>query len=193
MQAAGDVQSDDGRYRLSPRLMDRRRRQDESRRDPRLPWDGSWAFVIVTADRRSAAERAELRAAMAELRYAELREGVWLRPANLPPAVHRAIDEHCQRWAARPQGELDVVPGELWPLAEWADRARALGGALDDDGSLAERFMVSAAALHHLLADPLLPDDLLPAEWPGPALRHDFDRFYATYQADLQRYLAETG
>jgi phenylacetic acid degradation operon negative regulatory protein len=193
MAAAGDVQADDGRYRLSPRLMDRRRRQDESRADPRLAWDGSWSFVVVTADRRTANERAELRATMARLRYAELREGVWLRPANLPEGREGVIEEHCQRWTARPDDDVGGLAEELWPLVEWAERARTLGAALDDGATLAERFMVSAAALHHLLSDPLLPDELLPADWPGGALRRDFDRFYATYQAELQRYLASTG
>jgi phenylacetic acid degradation operon negative regulatory protein len=193
MAAAGDVEADDGRYRLSPRLMDRRRRQDESRADPRLRWDGTWSFVVVTADRRSANERSELRTTMAELRYGELREGVWLRPANLPAIEHRVIEEHCQRWTATPTDDVGDLPGQLWPLAAWAARARSLAAALDERATLAERFTVSAAALHHLLADPLLPDQLLPADWPGPALRRDFDRFYAAYQAELQRYLATTG
>jgi phenylacetic acid degradation operon negative regulatory protein len=193
MAAAGDVQADDGRYRLSPRLMDRRRRQDESRADPRLPWDGTWSFVIVTADRRSATDRSELRAAMAQLRYGELREGVWLRPANLAEDPHRVIEEHCQRWTATPVDDVAALGAQLWPLAAWAERARLLTAALDHDASLAERFTISAAALHHLLADPLLPDPLLPADWPGAALRTEFDRFYATYQEELQRYLATSG
>jgi phenylacetic acid degradation operon negative regulatory protein len=39
------------------------------------------------------------------------------------------------------------------------------------------RFVVAAAMVRHLLTDPVLPPELLPAEWPGAALRsayHDF-------------------
>ena len=39
------------------------------------------------------------------------------------------------------------------------------------------RFVVAAAMVRHLLADPMLPAELLPADWPGARLRaayHDF-------------------
>jgi phenylacetic acid degradation operon negative regulatory protein len=39
------------------------------------------------------------------------------------------------------------------------------------------RFVVAAAMVRHLLTDPMLPTELLPADWPGARLReayHDF-------------------
>ena len=39
------------------------------------------------------------------------------------------------------------------------------------------RFVVAAAIVRHLLTDPMLPAELLPADWPGARLRaayHDF-------------------
>lgn len=39
------------------------------------------------------------------------------------------------------------------------------------------RFVVAAAIVRHLLTDPVLPAELLPAGWPGAAVRaayHDF-------------------
>ena len=49
-------------------------------------------------------------------------------------------------------------------------------------------FVVSAAALRHMLADPLLPDELtsgaaFPRGWPGPALRADYERFDAAFKS----------
>ncbi|WP_320776574.1 PaaX family transcriptional regulator C-terminal domain-containing protein, partial [Streptomyces sp. CRN 30] len=49
----------------------------------------------------------------------------------------------------------------------------------------ADRLTAFAAAVRHLLADPVLPPDLLPADWPGTALR-------AAYTA-YQREQAATG
>jgi len=33
------------------------------------------------------------------------------------------------------------------------------------------RFTACATSVRHLLEDPALPDELLPADWPGAALR----------------------
>ena len=46
-----------------------------------------------------------------------------------------------------------------------------------DTGALAPGFVVSAAVLRHLLADPLLPAELLPPTWPGDPLRAEYDRY----------------
>ena len=50
-------------------------------------WGGEWEMVVITATGRGPAERADLRSRLTALRLAELREGVWLSPANLtrPP------------------------------------------------------------------------------------------------------------
>jgi phenylacetic acid degradation operon negative regulatory protein len=45
---------------------------------------------------------------------------------------------------------------------------------------------VSAAVLRHFQADPLLPEELLPREWPGTALRAEYDRFDDAYRAVLR-------
>ena len=46
----------------------------------------------------------------------------------------------------------------------------------------APRLAVAAHVVRHLTADPLLPRDLLPADWPGAELRSA----YADYQAELR-------
>ncbi|MER6452701.1 PaaX family transcriptional regulator C-terminal domain-containing protein, partial [Streptomyces sp900105245] len=45
----------------------------------------------------------------------------------------------------------------------------------------ADRLTVYAAAVRHLLTDPVLPPALLPADWPGEALRTG----YAGYRREL--------
>jgi phenylacetic acid degradation operon negative regulatory protein len=41
------------------------------------------------------------------------------------------------------------------------------------------RFVVAAAIVRHLLTDPVLPDELLPGDWPGDALRTAYTNFAA--------------
>src|SRR5688572_26898804 len=46
MVAAGDLHRSDTVYRLSDRLLDRQRRQDESVRPRTRAWDGEWEMVV---------------------------------------------------------------------------------------------------------------------------------------------------
>jgi phenylacetic acid degradation operon negative regulatory protein len=40
-------------------------------------------------------------------------------------------------------------------------------------------FVVAAAMVRHLLTDPVLPEELLPADWPGSRLRAAYNDFAA--------------
>ncbi|MFI8091737.1 hypothetical protein ACIF9R_26010, partial [Streptomyces sp. NPDC086080] len=157
MATAGDLRRTDAGYRLSDRLLERRRRQDESLRPRTRAWDGDWELVMITATGRGPAERADLRTRLTALRLGELREGVWLRPSNLErrlPAALDAVGERCTARPARPAGELAAV---LWPLDDWSGTARALLCRAARVDRPAERLTVFAAVVRHLLADPVLP------------------------------------
>jgi phenylacetic acid degradation operon negative regulatory protein len=181
MVAAGDLDQNEDGYGLTARLLERQARQDDSRAPRLRPWDGGWEIAVVTAERRPAPERAELRRTMARLRLAELREGTWARPANLDRTLEADFADvraQCTVFtAATPADDPVALATRLWDLPGWASRARLLAAALDRADDLAERFTVSAAALRHLLADPVLPDALLPARWPGAGLRRRYDTF----------------
>jgi phenylacetic acid degradation operon negative regulatory protein len=196
MVATGELTTEDGSYHLSgPRLLERQARQSASRRATRHRWHGAWVMAVVISERRSADARAELRSALESSRLAELREGVWLRPDNIDVTWPAVVDEQCTIVHAR-----DVDPSlvtRLWSLSEWADRANVLRTGMAklvaplEDGytdALAEGFVVSAAVLRHFQADPLLPEELLPREWPGRGLRDEYDRFDAAYRALLRDY-----
>ena len=188
MSSAGEVIGEDGRYRLTGRLLDRQRRQDEGRRPRRRRWNGRWRLAIVVEDRRSASDRAELRTALTRLRLAEWREGVWIRPDNLDLDPAGLAASHCS-WGV---AELDDPPDGLWDLDGWAADARDLLEELralpEDTDALAPGFVLSAAVLRHLAADPLLPDELLPARWPGEELRATYDGWDRAYRALLAEW-----
>ncbi|MEV6962541.1 PaaX family transcriptional regulator C-terminal domain-containing protein [Streptomyces sp. NPDC051207] len=183
MVAAGDLRRTDTGYRLSDRLLERQRRQDEAVRPRTRAWHGDWEMVVITATGRGPAERAELRARLAGLRLAELREGVWLRPANLDRPLPDDLGRVAEHYTARPGRPARETAARLWPLGAWSATARALLDLVAREDRPAARLAAFAAVVRHLLADPVLPPPLLPADWPGPALR----AAYAGYQREMAR------
>jgi phenylacetic acid degradation operon negative regulatory protein len=176
MVGAGDlIRSADG-YRLSDRLLARQRRQDDAI-DPRVrPWSGEWVTLVVTSVGGDARTRAALRNAMHGKRFGELREGVWMRPDNLEPDLDPEIDARVRVLQARVDDAAELA-AQLWDLPEWARAGNRLLDEMAAAPDIPARFVVAAATVRHLLTDPVLPDELLPADWPGARLRaayHDF-------------------
>ena len=199
MVAAGELAAEDGHYRLiGEGLLSRQRAQDDALDPPAQPWTGNWHMAVVVSSGRAAAERLELRRAFADARFALWREGVWLRPDNLGRAAAIAVSPDAPvRWMdARPDDDPAALAAELWDLAGWAARGEALLTAgPEDPGDLvaaepewsAAIFTAAAATLRHLRTDPLLPDSLLPPNWPADRLRARYTR----YLAAIQRLVAE--
>ncbi|MFE9625164.1 PaaX family transcriptional regulator C-terminal domain-containing protein [Streptomyces sp. NPDC006527] len=181
MVAAGDLRRAGAVYGLSERLLERQCRQDDAVRPATRPWGGDWEMAVVTATGRGPAERAELRSELTRLRLAELREGVWLRPATLLRPWPDELTEVTLYLTARPGIPGRELAAALWPLEEWADTARDLLAHIGRARRPADRFTAFAAAVRHLLADPVLPPELLPADWPGAALR----AAYTAYQREV--------
>lgn len=201
MAASGELHAEDGWYRIaSDRLLTRQARQRASRQADTLPWDGlGWRQAVVTASApRAASDRADLRTSLRHARFGELREGVWLRPDNLPGDDGPPADRELSWFRAEPTGDPVALAGRLWDLVTWREHAEILRrataeltGPLErgDAWPLADGFVVSAAVLRHLQADPLLPDELLPRGWPGSELRRSYDRFDAAYRRVLAAWL----
>lgn len=205
MVTAGELEAGQGTYRLTGHLVERQAALLEGRRPPTGPWDGRWECYVVRPDTRSAVARAELRRAMRALRVAELREGVWLRPANLDPErqpdARQVVLDQCRRFVVIPDpppGEVHRPTGlaaELWDLDGWATEARRLQACLVTTGEqlgaeaghrvaselLREGWMLGATVLRHLAADPLLPEALVPEDWPGPDLRAEVVAYDVTF------------
>lgn len=178
MVAAGDlVRADDG-YRLSDRLLARQRRQDAALSPALRPWDGSWSTVVITAVGADARSRTALRARLRGARFGELREGLWLRPANLEPDAELVAElaPRARMLSARDDDPAGLT-ATLWDLPGWADAGRALVDAMAAAGDIPARFVIAAAMVRHLLADPLLPAALEPDGWPAARLRADYRGF----------------
>jgi phenylacetic acid degradation operon negative regulatory protein len=193
MVAAGEVTTDgSGTYRLAGRLRERQARQSASRTGATVSFSGQWCVAVVVAKGSTAEIRTGRRRALAYARLAELREGVWMRPDNVTVRLAEDFAADVELMAARPEAP-DRLAATLWDLAAWADRARRLLEAMatlspDTASALAPGFELSASVLRHLQADPLLPDELLPARWPGAPLRAEYDRWDARYRTTLRAW-----
>lgn len=186
MTADGDVLAENGVYRLTDRLLRRQERQEETRAPRTVPWDGTWELVVVSGPALPIAERTARRKTMLGLRLAELREGVWLRPANLARRLDETVDRSAV-FQSRHEKPLDLTR-RLWDLESWIEDARRLRADLDAAPGLKDGFMVIAETLRHLQVDPCLPPELLPDDWPGPDLRARYTEFRTAYAALLREY-----
>lgn len=180
MVANGDLERTDRTYRLSSRLLERQRRQDQALQTAG-PWDGSWEMVVVTSVGRSATDRAGLRAELADLRLAELREGVWMRPANLARRLPAWREGLIRTFTSTPEEGSSGLVRRLWDLDGWNRAGLHLIEDIAAARTAAERLTVAAAVVRHLRDDPALPAELLPEDWIAQALRSA----YAAYQTEL--------
>jgi phenylacetic acid degradation operon negative regulatory protein len=121
-----------------------------------------------------------------------VREGVWVRPDNLPrdagaPAAWTVADAQCAWWQGTPEEDPVALARQVFDSDAWATRASDLDATLNratedlgsgDDNALPRAFEAGAAALAHIRRDPLLPGSLCPSPWPGARLRAS----YRTYR-----------
>ena len=189
MVAAGELVRDGAAYELAGRLATRGREQEESLAPRTRAWRGRWRMAVVTGEGRPAGERAALRDALRRARLAEWREGVWLRPDNLPGLVE---DPRCAWVDARPEHDPARLAARLFHPGAWSARAGVLRERIarstyrldaGDASGIAQAFVVAADALRHVRADPLLPRVLLPDGWPGRALRVAYQEYQRSFDA----------
>lgn len=180
--AAGDLERTPQGYRIGTRQLARFEAQDEAVHTSSAGgWDGTWETAVVVGSGRSPADRAALRTLLGRHRLAELREGVWLRPANLPRPASYAAHADVRACESR-HPDPAALAAELWDLEDWSATGERLVADLGAAGSHVERLTAAAVLVRHLRTDPLLPADLLPRDWPGARLRAT----YAAYQAELR-------
>jgi phenylacetic acid degradation operon negative regulatory protein len=205
MVDAGELTIADGRYELAGRLRARQAGQDWALTPVLLPWTGDWDLWVVRPGGRDAARRSSLRRAAAAARLVEVRDGVWGRPANLPPDAtppdaHAVLVAQAERWTARP--EVAPAVDAAFALLTHATRSRQLLDELrpvtaalagGDLARLPEAFSLGAATLQHVHRDPLLPPALTGIEWPGAALRTAYVDYQAAFADAAGAWFAQAG
>lgn len=199
----GELTNDDGLYALAGDLLERQERQDRSRGGTRpSSWDGTLEQAVITTTGRPASDRNRLRQALTSLGLGELREGVWMRPANLDPdrlpSARAIVDQQVDWYRVAPPDQIQATQlmTRLFDLDRWAATSTSLQAAMErarrrletDDDALVSGFNLASAALRHLVHDPLLPPELAPACWPSDSLRRSYDDYERAYQQLLRRF-----
>ena len=126
----GELHGRDGAYELAGPVRARQRVQDWSLDPAPVAWNGSWRMGAVRRSARDATDRAALRDAMRQLRYAEARPGLWVRPANLPrasgpDAAWIVVDTQCEWWDATPMQDARVRSRPTCSIPSSGPRTRA--------------------------------------------------------------------
>jgi phenylacetic acid degradation operon negative regulatory protein len=200
MVERGELTAADGVYELAGHLRGRQRAQDWSLAPEPVQWAGEWLLGIVEAGARTAADRSALRDAGRQLRMVELREGVWTRPDNLPraaasPDAWATADAQVAWWAARPGAQSAELALRGFAPDAWAARAQMLRarliaatGSVDEGAGaeIADAFVVGAATLAHVRADPLLPIELCGERWPGAELRSAYRAYQSSFSGAVR-------
>ncbi|WP_426241527.1 PaaX family transcriptional regulator C-terminal domain-containing protein [Nocardioides sp. LHG3406-4] len=168
-------------------------------------WDHHWqlVFVCTPIDRPA---RARVQRELSFLGYAEFSDLVWVSPF-----VRRDLDVALERAGARAHTAVASdfsppgAPAAAWDLerlaaayATWLASAEAeidrhLAGHDDpDEAAFAARFHLVHEWRKFLFEDPGLPDELLPADWPGRAAAAFFTAAAERLQPGADRFVART-
>ncbi|MFL6001730.1 MAG: PaaX family transcriptional regulator C-terminal domain-containing protein [Nocardioides sp.] len=189
-------------YRATDRAI---RRLDEAAdriyRQTDRTWDGSWQLVFVTPPHDRAA-RVRLRADLAFMGYAELTADVWVSPfprrelsSVLAHSGGSARTAHADRFDPPPTEAWDLstlrMAYDAWPAAALATVQRHERAHDDPDkAAFAARFYLVHEWRKFLFADPGLPDELLPRDWPGRSASEAFDREARRLKPAADRFVA---
>lgn len=167
------------------------RRLQEFGREPG-PWDGSWRLITIGAIGERRSLRDALRARLRWLGYAALTDGVWVSPHDRQEAALAVLEELritdatllTAQVALEGAGTRD--PRTAWDLSELADDYRSFieaagrlvasaeAGAMSTADALVERTRLGDRWFDLSRADPDLPSDLLPSDWPRARARAAF-------------------
>jgi len=101
-----------------------------------------------------------------------------MRPDNLELDLDADIVDRVRIVQAR-DDRPEELAAELWDLEAWAHTGRQLLADMSGADEVPEKFVIAAAMVRHLLTDPVLPDELLPKDWPGTPLRSAYNDFAA--------------
>jgi phenylacetic acid degradation operon negative regulatory protein len=175
-----------------------------------VPWDGYWTVVVLDGAESTADRRAALRGELAAAGLGVVAPNVLASPIVAPAAASEAV---------RRVGGFEqvvvlrsiVVPGSggtdpaalarrCLDLAELEQRYEALADryaafddetlvGLDDARAAKLRLLVVSTFRRLVLADPMLPPELLPSEWAGDRARHEAARLYRAVATRSDRHL----
>lgn len=176
-------------------------------------WNRDWTAVVLNPAAADAAQRETLRRDLSWLGFGQLAGGVLLHPEPDERALRRLLADPAARGQAlalrgaalpvvTPEG-LRATARAAWDLdrlaqdyAAFLDAFRPLwpalrGAAPEPAAAFALRTLLMHDYRRACLRDPLLPEELLPPDWPGAAARLLCRNLYRALQAGAERHVAD--
>lgn len=157
--------------------------------DQRRHWNGRWQLLLVSGAGASREVRERTARELRALHLRPIHASAWARPANvrldLRPIAARlaAAGGAAEVLIARPEdgSALAARTLELWQVGhlrrlveaelDVLATSRARLALVSRELALVESLRVGTRAFRLVASDPLLPLELLPADWPGERLR----------------------
>ncbi|MBC2866175.1 PaaX family transcriptional regulator [Streptomyces mexicanus] len=167
-------------------------------------WDGTWTLLAFSLPESSQRQRHDLRSQLTWAGFGPLIGGLWIAPGHADVTAitaDRELGSHVRvfRSTADPATDIPRMVHETWDLATPAagyaaflDRWSAFADGRDATGvdELAVKLRLLTEWLQIVRADPHLPIQHLPADWPAAAAEDVFRRADARVDA-ASRALAE--
>jgi phenylacetic acid degradation operon negative regulatory protein len=197
----------EARYRLAPAIDAAQARIERQLRGHRPEWAGYFNGILYEIPEPARAFRDRLRRTAQLLGYATLRPGLlvattdrWAELASLLPG-HPSGSQVLQIQVRLGEADSRLVAARLWALDALAGQYRLVLAAARERTDQADQhqpgppaFRAFAAATLPIFeasaADPDLPAELLPADWPGHQLGSALGRAYRAFFPGISGYLA---
>jgi phenylacetic acid degradation operon negative regulatory protein len=197
----------EARYRLAPAIYSAQARIESQLRGKRPAWEGFFCGILYEVPEDARAYRDRLRRTAQLLGYATLRPGLlvatsdrWTELAGLVPDQPPPGSQLLRVQIRLDEADSRLVAARLWGLDALAARYRqvlASSRALIDQ---ADRHPAGAAAFRAFAdatmpifdassADPDLPDELLPDDWPGSELGVALGQAFRVFYPLIAGYL----
>jgi phenylacetic acid degradation operon negative regulatory protein len=196
----------DGRlsiYSLTPksqRLLDEGEKRLFDPVFPR-PWDGRWHILSYSIPESQRQLRDRLRQRLVWLGYGNLNPGTWVSPYAPPQDLEawlagngagKRVDQFVAELSGGDAAALVARAWNLKGLRRSYDRflrahrpefdamtSAPADAVLDPQVAFARRFRLTEEILGFPYVDPGLPEELLPAAWPGQEVRELFHTYHA--------------
>ena len=172
------------------------------------PWDGCWHLIGFEIPETRRGARDAIRALLIELGAAPIQSGLYVYAFDLTDfvlqlAAHLRVSETVTSFVTEAiqvgnDGRDEEFVKRLWPLAalagHYAEVEHQLAAVIeqapliDGDHLAALMFAATLATETVLRDDPLLPAELLPADWAGRRARQAFMAAHATASAHSELF-----
>ncbi len=154
----------------------------------REPWDGWWTMVAIDSRHGSADERSGLRQELGWLGLSAFAPNMLVSPEVPADAVASVIERFGDLRVVLTRSQVIGVEGHAFDDVDLAGQSIELAsirqrydafidtwrpiadasGSADPELAAAVRVLLVSDLRRVILADPSLPPELLPADWPGP-------------------------